>query len=372
MSGCRPLAGLRVLDLSRILAGPWACQILADLGADVIKVESPRGDQTRAWGPPFIEDDAAYFHTANRGKRSITLDLATPHGQKAVRALAERSDVLMENFRTGTLATFGLDYASLHAAMPRLVYCSITGFGLSGPYAHRPGFDAIIQAMGGLMSITGEKGAPQKTGVAIADLMTGAMAVAAIEAALLERERTGRGAHIDMALLDVQVAMLANQAMNYLASGTAPAGMGNCHPNIVPYQSFAAKDGQIMVAAGTDAQFRAFCHVLGAAALADDPRFAGNAGRVAAREELVAALAEKTAGWERGTLLAALEKAGVPAGPVNDIAQVFADPQVQQRAMRLDNGIRTPIVMDGHPARSSRPAPRLGEHTEEILRELDL
>lgn len=372
MSG-RPLQGLKVLELSRILAGPWACQLLADLGADVIKVEQPgKGDETRAWGPPFIGDDAAYFHAANRGKRSVVLDLASTQGQRAVRALAARSDVLVENFRTGTLRKYGLDHGALQPVAPRLVWCAITGFGQDGPYARRPGFDAIIQAMGGLMSITGDGTAPQKTGVAIADLLTGVYAVAAIEAALLERARTGRGAYIDMALLDVQVAMLANQAMNYLASGTAPVAMGSAHPNIVPYQPFAAKDGMVMVAAGNDAQFTALCAVLDAPALAADTRFATNAGRVAGRDELVAILAGKIARWASTPLLAALEAAGVPAGPVNNIAGVFADPQVIHRAMRTPVGIRAPIVMDGAAMASPRPAPRLGEHTAEVLRELGL
>jgi crotonobetainyl-CoA:carnitine CoA-transferase CaiB-like acyl-CoA transferase len=369
----RPLAGLKVLELSRILAGPWACQILADLGADVIKVEQPgKGDETRHWGPPFIGGDAAYFHAANRGKRSITLDLATPRGQQVARALAVRSDVLVENFRVGTLEKFGLDHASLKAIAPGLVYCSITGFGQDGPYARRPGFDAIIQAMGGLMSITGEPGTPQKVGVAIADILTGVYAAAAIEAALLERERTGTGRHIDMALMDVQVAMLANQAMNYLACGIVPGAMGSSHPNIVPYQPFKAQDGAVMVAAGTDAQYRALCTVLGADALAADPRFAHNAGRVAARDELIAVLAARIGIWRQMPLLAALEAAGVPAGPVNDIAQVFADPQVIHRAIRTKAGVRSPIVMDAMAAGSDRPAPALGEHTEEILRELGL
>jgi crotonobetainyl-CoA:carnitine CoA-transferase CaiB-like acyl-CoA transferase len=369
----RPLAGLKVLELSRILAGPWACQILADLGADVIKVEQPgKGDETRHWGPPFIGEDAAYFHAANRGKRSIAIDLSTAQGQEAVRRLAARSDVVVENFRAGALAKYALDYSSLKPIAPRLVWCSITGFGQDGPYAHRPGFDAIIQAMGGLMSITGEADAPQKVGVAIADLLTGVYAAAAIQAALLQRQRTGLGSHIDMALMDVQVAMLANQAMNYLASGSAPAAMGSAHPNIVPYQPFAAQDGAVMVAAGTDAQFRALCSVLDAQALAADPRFAGNAGRVAGRDELVPALAARVAGWKRAPLLAALEAAGVPAGPVNDIAQVFADPQIVHRGMRIAAGVRSPIVMDGAAAASDRPAPGLGQHTDEILRELGL
>jgi crotonobetainyl-CoA:carnitine CoA-transferase CaiB-like acyl-CoA transferase len=369
----RPLAGLKVLELSRILAGPWACQILADLGADVVKVEQPgKGDETRHWGPPFIGDDAAYFHAANRGKRSIALDLSSARGQEAVRRLAARSDVLVENFRAGALAKFGLDFASLKQTAPRLVYCAITGFGQDGPYAQRPGFDAIIQAMGGLMSITGEPGAPQKVGVAIADLLTGVYAATAIQAALLQRERTGIGSHIDMALMDVQVAMLANQAMNYLAGGTVPAAMGSAHPNIVPYQPFATRDGAVMVAAGTDAQYRAFCAVLGADALAADPRFTTNAGRVAGRATLVPALEALAARWARAPLLTALEAAGVPAGPVNDIAQVFADPQVIHRAMRMPAGVRSPIVMDGTVAASDRPAPALGEHTDEILHELGL
>ncbi|MBN9021286.1 MAG: CoA transferase [Rhizobiales bacterium] len=379
------LAGIRVLELARVLAGPWAGQVLADLGADVIKVESPAGDDTRGWGPPFVDNpdgsaDAAYFHATNRGKRSIAVDFATPEGQGIVRALARRADVLIENFKVGGLRRFGLDYESLAAENPRLVYCSISGFGQDGPYARRPGYDFIIQAMGGIMDLTGAPdGEPQKSGVAFADIFTGLYATIAIEAALIARERTGAGQHIDMALLDTQVGVLANQAMNYLVSGRAPRRLGNAHPNIVPYQAFPVADGHVIVAVGNDGQFRQFCAVLGVPGLADDARFATNRARVAGRDVLVPMLAERTAAFPRAGLLAALEAAGVPAGPINTVADVFADPQIVARGMRLDldtgagapiPSVRTPIRMSGTPLAYERASPRLGADTAAILAEI--
>jgi crotonobetainyl-CoA:carnitine CoA-transferase CaiB-like acyl-CoA transferase len=380
-----PLAGTRVLELARVLAGPWAGQVLADLGAEVIKVESPEGDDTRQWGPPFVEhpdgsSDAAYFHATNRGKRSIAIDLRSADGQGIVRALARRSDALIENFKVGGLKRFGLDYDSLRAENPRLVYCSISGFGQDGPYAHRPGYDFIIQAMGGIMDLTGAAdGEPQKSGVAFADIFTGLYATIAIEAALIARERTGEGQHIDMALLDTQVGVLANQAMNYLVSGRAPRRLGNAHPNIVPYQAFPTADGHVIVAVGNDGQFRNLCAALALPGLADDPRFATNRERVAHRAVLVPLIADRTATFSRADLLAALEAAGVPAGPINDVADVFADPQVVARGMRLDlatadggtvPSVRTPIRMSATPPAYDRASPRLGADTRAILTEL--
>ncbi len=379
------LSGLKVLELARVLAGPWAGQVLADLGADVVKVESPDGDDTRGWGPPFVGHpdggtDAAYFHATNRGKRSIAIDFRSPEGQAIVRALARRSDVLIENFKVGGLKRFGLDYQSLRAENPRLVYCSISGFGQDGPYAHRPGYDFIIQAMGGIMDLTGAAdGEPQKSGVAFADIFTGLYATIAIEAALIARERTGEGQHIDMALLDTQVGVLANQAMNYLVSGRVPRRLGNAHPNIVPYQAFPAADGHVIIAVGNDGQFRHLCAALGVAGLADDPRFATNRERVAHRGVLVPLIAARTETLSRADLLAALEAAGVPAGPINDVADVFADPQVVARGMRLDldtgdgdtvPSVRTPIRMSATPPVYGRPSPRLGADTRAILAEL--
>jgi len=379
------LAGVRVLELARVLAGPWAGQVLADLGAEVTKVEAPDGDDTRTWGPPFVahpggEGDAAYFHAANRGKRSIAIDFRSAEGQGIVRALARRSDVLIENFKVDGLRRFGLDYRSLAAENPRLVYCSISGFGQDGPYAHRPGYDFIIQAMGGIMDLTGAPdGEPQKSGVAFADIFTGLYAAIAIEAALIARARTGAGQHIDMALLDTQVGVLANQAMNYLVSGRAPRRLGNAHPNIVPYQAFPTADGHVIIAVGNDGQFRQLCGVLGMPALADDPRFATNRARVAERDTLVAMIAATTAGRSRAELLAGLEAAGVPAGPINGVADVFADPQVIARGMRLDldagdgstvPSVRTPIRMSGTPPSYDRASPRLGADTAAILAEL--
>lgn len=381
-----PLEGLKVLELARILAGPWVGQLLADLGADVVKVERPgAGDDTRGWGPPFIEGaegdnlSAAYFHSCNRGKRSIAVDFETPEGQDLVRRLASHADVVIENFKVGGLKKYGLDYEGLKAVNPRLVYCSITGFGQDGPYASRAGYDFMIQGLGGIMDLTGDPdGEPQKIGVAYVDIFTGVYSVVGILAALRRRDQTGEGAHLDMALLDVQTSVLANQAMNYLASGKSPRRMGNAHPNIVPYQVFSVADGHVIVAVGNDGQFARFVSVLGRPELAQDPRFSTNAGRVGHRAELVPLLAELTVKFTREDLLSALEGQGVPAGPINTVADVFADPQVVARRMRIDlpseaarggaiPSVRSPIVMDGQPMAANRPSPRLGEHTDEIL-----
>jgi crotonobetainyl-CoA:carnitine CoA-transferase CaiB-like acyl-CoA transferase len=375
------LTGLKVLELARVLAGPTTGQTLADLGADVIKVESPEGDETRRWGPPFIDTEgeqaAAYFHSCNRGKRSIVADFATERGSEIVKRLAARSDVLIENFKVGGLAKFGLDYESLNALNPRLVYCSVTGFGQTGPYAKRAGYDFLIQGMSGIMSITGEPdGSPQKAGVAIADLFTGLYGVIAIEAALIERERTGRGQHLDLSLFDSMSAMLANQAMNYLASGKSPKRMGNAHVNLAPYQTLPVSDGWFIVAVGNDGQFARLCVVLGLEPLAKDKRFATNPGRVVNRVALEAKLKAKTATWKRDALLAALEAAVVPAGPINTIADLFADPQFKARDMKIAPqgipGIRSPIAMSESPLTLARRSPKLGEHTAEILREIGL
>ena len=385
-----PLQGLRVVELARILAGPWIGQTLADLGADVVKVESPGGDDTRRWGPPFVAgadgapQDAAYYHSCNRGKRSVVADFRSADDLGFVGRLIARADVVVENFKTGALTKYGLDYATLAARQPRLVYCSVTGFGQTGPYAGRPGYDAMIQAMGGVMDLTGEPdGGPQKIGVAIADLFTGVYGVVAIQAALAQRERTGRGQQIDMALLDVMTAVLAYQALNYLVSGEAPRRLGNAHPNIVPYQSFAVADGHVMVAVGNDEQFRRFCAVLGQAAFAAEPRYASNALRVRNRAELVPALAAALAGWRRDELLGRLAAAGVPAGPINTVQDVFADPQVVDRGLKVElqapgtaggcvPTVRTPIRFSDAELALGRPSPRLGEHTAEVRRELGL
>lgn len=366
-----PHAGLRVLEFARILAGPWAGQILADLGAEVIKVESPDGDDTRRWGPPFIANgdgsqDAAYFHTTNRGKRSVVLDFGTEEGRQAASELARGADVVIENFKAGGLARFGLDYAALSQANPRLIYCSITGFGQDGPYAARPGYDFVIQGMSGVMDLTGEPdGAPQKIGVAYADLMTGLYATIAIQAALAERERSGKGQYIDMALFDVMVGTLANQAMNYLVTGQPPVRMGNAHPNIVPYAAFPTSDGWFILAVGNDRQYERFCKVAG---LAADPRFATNAGRQEHRAEVDRVVADATRQWKRDDLLARLEEEGVPAGPINTVAQTFADPQVRHRGMQISvdgaagpiPAIRLPICYSRSSLAEARAAPRLG------------
>ena len=369
----KPLAGLRVVELARVLAGPWCGQLLADLGADVVKVERPgAGDDTRAWGPPFVTDadgtnlGAAYYHSCNRGKRSVAVDIATTAGQAEVRALIGGADVVIENYKVGGLAKYGLDPATLRAAFPRLIVCSITGFGQTGPYAHRAGYDFIIQAMGGAMSLTGEPdGAPQKAGIAYADVFTGMYSTVAILAALRRRDVTGKGAHIDMALLDCQVGVLANQAANYLASGVSPSRMGNGHANVVPYQAFATADGQLVIAVGNDRQFHKLCAILGEPGWADDARFANNSARLANRRELIPMLAAKIAGWDAQPLSDALEAEDVPAGPINDLAGVFANPQVQARGMRFRpdgafvDGLASPIVIDGERMVAATGAPPL-------------
>lgn len=365
-----PLAGLRVLDLSRILAGPYAAQLLGDLGADVIKVEHPHGDDTRRWGPPEFEGSAAYFLTCNRNKRSVALDLADPRDHAALLELIAGADVLLENFKVGGLARFGLDHASLAPRFPRLIYCSITGFGQTGPDAGRLGYDAMIQAMSGLMSVTGpDADHPTKVGVAVADLSTGLHAAVAILAALLERQRSGRGQHIDLALLDVQVAGLANVAMNFLCTGHVPRPLGDAHPTIVPYQSFATADRPLMIAVGNDVQFRSFCAVLDEP-WADDPRFATNPARLAHREPLVAAIAARLAERPRDRWLAAFAAAPepFPHGPIRDLAEVQADPQVQARGLftTMDDGrtpcLKNPIGLSRTPLGRYAPPPRLGEH----------
>ena len=384
-----PVAGLRVLELARILAGPWAGQILADLGADVIKVERRgTGDDTRGWGPPFVEATdgghlgAAYFHATNRGKRSIELDFEHEQDRRIVRKLAARSDVLIENFKVGGLAKFGLDYASQSKENPRLIYCSVTGFGQTGPSATRAGYDLMAQGMGGIMDLTGTPdGEPQRAGVPVADIFTGIYSVIGILAALIERDRTGRGCLVDTALLDSQVGVLANQALNYLVSGKVPERLGNAHPNIVPYQVFPVADGHIIIATGNDNQFAKLCAVLGEAQIAQEPHWLANSDRLANRDSLVARLSDLTRKWQRAELLARLEAVQVPAGPINSLDQVFADPQVRHRGMRIDPpsaaakggripGVRTPITLAGQPMVAERSSPRLGEHSAEILREI--
>jgi crotonobetainyl-CoA:carnitine CoA-transferase CaiB-like acyl-CoA transferase len=384
-----PLSGLRVLELARILAGPWAGQVLADLGADVIKVERSRtGDDTRAWGPPFVEGKdgqhlgAAYFHSTNRGKRSIEADFETENGKRIVKKLAARSDVLIENFKVGGLAKFGLDYKSLAPECPRLVYCSVTGFGQDGPYATRAGYDLMAQGMGGFMSLTGmADGEPTRSGVPVSDIFTGVYSVIGILAALAQRERTGRGGYVDTALVDSTVGVLANQGMNYLVSGKVPGRIGNAHPNIVPYQVFPVADGYIIIATGNDSQYQKLCTVLGEPALAQHPDYIDNKARLAHRADIVDKLSALTKKMPSVDLLAKLEAVGVPAGPINTLDQVFADPHVTHRGMKLElasadakggtiPGVRTPIMIDGAPMAAPRPAPRLGEHTAEILREI--
>ena len=382
------LEGVRVLDLSRILAGPWATQILADLGAEVIKVEKPgAGDDTRSWGPPFLEGadgqgDAAYYLAANRNKRSIALDFTKPEGAELLRTLVGRCQIFVENFKTGGLAKYGLDYASVAALNPSIVYCSITGFGQDGPYAPRAGYDYLVQAMGGLMSITGQPdgspgGEPMKVGVAVADLFSGMYAVTGMLAALRHAERTGEGQHIDIALLDCQVAMLANQAMNFFVGGEAPTRLGNAHPNITPYQVFATADGYLVLAVGNDKQFRDFCAEAGLETLPADPRFATNAARIANRANLTAQLAGVMADRTTGDWIAALEIAGVPCGPINAIDQVFADPQVRARGlaqtMRRGDGhdvtlVASPLRLSRTPPRVDLAPPPLGADTEAVLR----
>jgi crotonobetainyl-CoA:carnitine CoA-transferase CaiB-like acyl-CoA transferase len=375
----RPLEGLKVVELARILAGPWAGQLLSDLGADVIKVESPEGDDTRQWGPPFLERggerSAAYFHACNRGKRSIALDLRNDDDLQVVLGLIAEADVVVENFKVGGLRKFGLDCETLHARFPRLVYCSITGFGQTGPYAHRAGYDFIIQGMSGLMSITGEPdGPPQKVGVAVVDIFTGVYAAVGILAALRQREVTGIGTQVDMSLFDVATAITANQAMNYLVTGVSPNRMGNAHPNLMPYQAFPCSDGWIIIAVGNDGQFRRFATLLGVPELADNPAFATNPERVRNRVTLEPKLSALTAGWEKARLLAACEAAGVPAGPINDMAEVFADPQIVARGMvsTVDGmpAVRSPITLTGVDLAPDRPSPRHDENGAEIRHEL--
>ncbi|NLH83570.1 MAG: CoA transferase [Phyllobacteriaceae bacterium] len=386
-----PLAGLKVVELARILAGPWVGQTLADLGAEVIKVERPvTGDDTRHWGPPFVkgvdgEDlGAAYFHACNRGKRSVAIDFEKPEGADLVRRLVAEADVVIENFKVGGLKKYGLDHDTLLAAHPRLIWCSVTGFGQDGPYATRAGYDFMIQGLGGYMELTGDPaGEPMKVGVAVADLFTGLHAVIGIQAALAAREKTGRGQLVDMSLLDTIVAMLANQGMNYLVSGKAPTRMGNAHPNIVPYQVFPVRDGHVVVATGNDRQWRDTCAILGLEALAFDPRWVHNAGRVAARAELIPLVEAKTRLFRRDDLLAKLEAAKVPAGPINSVADVFADPQVKARGLRLDlpcpeaeggtvPSIRNPIRLSDTPIAPDRASPRLGADTDAVLGALGL
>jgi crotonobetainyl-CoA:carnitine CoA-transferase CaiB-like acyl-CoA transferase len=384
-----PLAGLRVLELARILAGPWAGQILADLGADVVKVERPgAGDDTRGWGPPFVEGadgnpmSSAYYHSCNRGKRSVAVDFEQEDGRRIVRKLATRSDVVIENFKTGGLAKFGLDYAGLAKDNPKLIYCSITGFGQNGPYAHRAGYDLLVQGMGGIMDLTGKPDdEPTRGGVAFADVFTGVYSALAVLAALNERHATGKGSYIDMALLDTQVGVLANQASSYLVSGIAPKRMGNAHPAVVPYQVFPVTDGHVIIACGNDTQFARLIALLGAPEMARDARYQTNAGRVVNRTTLIPPMMELTARLSRADLLAKLEAAGVPGGPINTLEDVFADPQVLARRMRIDlpsavakggsiPGVRAPITINGVQMAAGTAPPTLGQHTEEVLREI--
>ncbi|PHP89913.1 CoA transferase [Burkholderia sp. AU18528] len=386
------LSHIRVLDLTRVLAGPWCAQTLADFGADVIKVERPgAGDDTRHWGPPYLKDadgadtaEAAYYLAANRNKRSVTVDIATPEGQQIVRELAAQSDVVLENYKVGQLKKYGLDYESLRAVKPDLVYCSVTGFGQTGPYAHRAGYDFIVQGISGFMSITGERdgepgGGPQKAGVAIADLATGLYSTIAVLAALAHRDRTGEGQYIDMALLDVQVALLANMNTNFLASGKPPVRWGNAHPNIVPYQTFQTSDGWIIVAVGNDGQFRKFVEAGGRPELADDERFATNPSRVRNRDTLVPILAEMVKARGKADWIGALEAAGVPCGPINDLGEVFDNEQVVARGMQVSlphpcgadvKLVRNPIRMSATPPDARTAPPLLGAQTEDVLRDM--
>jgi len=383
-----PLLGFRVLDLSRILAGPWASQMLADLGAEVIKIERPgSGDDTRGWGPPYMPDESAaattesaYFHGANRGKQSLCIDMGKPRGQALIRDLVKHSDVLIENFKVGGLARYGLDYDSLKTVNSKLVYCSITGFGQTGPYATRAGYDFMIQAMGGMMSVTGEAdGQPMKIGVALADVLTGLYAANAIQAALIHQRETGQGQYIDMALLDVQVATLANQAMNYLATGISPRRLGNAHPNIVPYQAFQTADGYIILAVGNDAQFERFCDLAEVPEIAADERFRKNSDRVGHRETLVPQISAIMQSKTSADWLEQLNSRGIPCGPINDIEQVFADPQVQHRGLQLElehpvagkvASVANPIRLSQTPIEYDQSPPLLGQHTDAVLQRI--
>lgn len=371
-----PLEGLRVIELARILAGPWAGQTLADLGAEVIKVEAPAGDDTRRWGPPFIEreDDisAAYFHSCNRGKRSVVIDFRTPEGLADLKALIASADVVIENYKVGGLAKYGLDYSALKEAHPGLIYCSITGFGQDGPYAHRAGYDYIIQGMSGLMSVTGDPGSqPQKVGVAVTDVLTGVYASTAILAALHQRTATGAGQQIDMSLLDVATSCMANQNLNYLSTGVAPQRLGNAHPNLAPYQVMDCSDGWVIIAVGNDGQFVRFCALLGLASLAEDARFVTNADRVANRDALTEALSDATTRLTKAQMLAACEAHGVPAGPINDMADVFDDPQIKARGMQLSldgvPSVRSPFRFSDADLVLERSSPKLGADTDAVL-----
>jgi len=382
-----PLEGLKVIEMARILAGPWIGQTLADLGADVIKLESPDGDDTRNWGPPFVaradggRGDAAYFHSANRGKKSVVVDFSTDEGRETIRKLVADADVFIENFKVGGLAKYGLDYASLREINPRLIYLSLTGFGQTGPYAHKAGYDFMIQGLAGIMDLTGEPdGQPQKIGVAFADIFAGLYGVIGIQSALMVREKTGKGQHIDMALFDCMSAVLANQALNYLVAGTPPRRMGNAHPNIVPYQVFPSSDGHLIIATVSQAQWAKMCQVLGLDELIDDDRFRTNADRVKNRDELAALISAKTSQRGRDDMLAELEKVFVPAGPINTVEDTFNDPQIVHRGLRIDipdgdgvmvPSVRTPIVFSESSLRLERASPKLGEHTGEVVRALN-
>ncbi|QNI02072.1 CoA transferase [Halomonas sp. SH5A2] len=385
----KPLAGIKVLDISRVLAGPWCGQMLADMGADVIKVERPGcGDDTRHWGPPWLAGSAesAYYLCANRGKRSVTVDMAKPEGQALIKQMAADSDVVIENFKVGGLKKYGLDYESLKALNPAIVYCSITGFGQESPYAHRAGYDFMIQAMGGIMSLTGKPdeepgGGPVKSGVAFTDIFTGLYAANAVLAALYQRRDTGVGCHIDMALMDVQVGVLANQALNYLTSGNVPQRLGNAHPNIVPYQAFATQDGHMIVAVGNDEQFKRFCSVLSLPNLADDPRFATNGMRVQHRDQLVPVLEAALAQRSTDDWLAAFEAVGVPSGPINTLDRVFDDAHVKARGLKQTlphaqagqvDLVANPIRMNGESISASTAPPYLGEHTDDVLTDIGI
>jgi crotonobetainyl-CoA:carnitine CoA-transferase CaiB-like acyl-CoA transferase len=378
-----PLEGLKVIELARILAGPWIGQTLSDLGADVIKIESPEGDFTRNWGPPFVQradgsrGDAAYFHSANRGKKSVVVDFQTDEGREAILELVADADVFIENFKVGGLAKYGLDYEALRKINPRLIYLSLTGFGQTGPSAHKAGYDFMIQGLAGIMDLTGDPdGEPQKMGVAFADIFTGLYGVIGIQSALMVRDKTGKGQHIDVALLDCMSAVLANQALNYLVSGTPPTRMGNAHPNIVPYQVFPASDGHLIIATGSQGQWAKMCQVLGLDDLIEDARFLTNSDRVKNRDELAALISDKTSQRTRDEMLAAFEAVFVPAGPINTVADTFNDPQVIARKLRVDlpagdgvmvPSVRTPITFSESTLKLERASPSLGEHSDEVL-----
>lgn len=390
MANNPPLEGVRVLELARILAGPWIGQTLADLGAEVIKIESADGDDTRKWGPPFVSDsdgeplDAAYFHSCNRGKKSVVIDFKTAQGQQQIKALVAQSDILVENFKTGGLAKYGLDFASLQKENPGLIYCSVTGFGQTGPYAHRAGYDFVVQGMSGIMDLTGDPdGEPQKIGVAFADIFTGLYGVIAIQAALIEREKSGLGQHIDMALLDTMVGVLGNQAQNFLVSGKSPQRLGNAHPNIAPYQVFPVSDGHLIIAVGNDGQFSRLVKLLDLGDLLNNPNYHSNQNRLKNRDRLAEIISIKTLEYTREDLLDALDKVTVPAGPINTVADVFSDPQIIDRGMKISMpyagtetghtaGVRTPIQFSRSTLRQNLGVPRLSEHTDEVLQTLDV